>query len=46
MKRAIDLLALHQVGMSLEEIFLHLTTTDAARAEAPPAAPRSAEVTA
>src|SRR5437867_9939053 len=42
----LDLLALQQVGMSLEEIFLHLTTTDAARAEAPPAAPRSAEVTA
>ncbi len=30
------LLGLQQVGMSLEEIFLHLTTTDAA--EAPPAA--------
>jgi len=44
--RGLDLLALHQVGMSLEEIFLHLTTTDAARAEAPPAAPRSEEVTA
>jgi hypothetical protein len=41
--RGLDLLALQQVGMSLEEIFLHLTTTDAAHAEA---APRSEEVTA
>ena len=38
------LLALQQVGMSLEEIFLHLTTTD--RAEEPSAAPASTEVTA
>ncbi len=38
------LLGLQQVGMSLEEIFLHLTTTD--RAEEPAAAPASAEVTA
>ena len=30
-----DLVGLQQVGMSLEEIFLHLTTTDAAQ-EAPP----------
>jgi hypothetical protein len=37
-----DLLALQQVGMSLEEIFLHLTTT-----EAPPdAAPAAVEATA
>jgi ABC-2 type transport system ATP-binding protein len=36
----LDLLGLSQVGMSLEEIFLHLTTTDAAAAPAePPAAP-------
>jgi ABC-2 type transport system ATP-binding protein len=33
-EKGLDLLGLHQVGMSLEEIFLHLTTTDAA-AEAP-----------
>ena len=33
-----DLLELQQVGMSLEEIFLHLTTTDAA-ARAPPEPP-------
>jgi ABC-2 type transport system ATP-binding protein len=32
--RGLDLLSLHQSGMSLEEIFLHLTTTDVA-AEAP-----------
>jgi ABC-2 type transport system ATP-binding protein len=38
------LLALQQVGMSLEEIFLHLTTTD--RAEEPSAATASTEVTA
>jgi ABC-2 type transport system ATP-binding protein len=45
--RGLDLLALQQVGMSLEEIFLHLTTTDSAQAEpAPPAAPPSQEVTA
>jgi gliding motility-associated transport system ATP-binding protein len=34
-----DLLGLSQVGMSLEEIFLHLTTTDAAAAAAPEPAP-------
>jgi ABC-2 type transport system ATP-binding protein len=39
--RGLDLLALQQVGMSLEEIFLHLTTTDAAHGEA--AAPAPAE---
>ena len=33
-----DLLGLQQVGMSLEEIFLHLTTTDAAADTAAPAA--------
>jgi ABC-2 type transport system ATP-binding protein len=33
-----DLLGLQQVGMSLEEIFLHLTTTDAAADSAAPAA--------
>jgi len=45
--RGLDLLALQQVGMSLEEIFLHLTTTDSAHAEAPPPAPpAAAEVTA
>jgi len=38
------LLGLQQVGMSLEEIFLHLTTTD--RAEEPAPAPPSTEVTA
>ncbi len=43
--RGLDLLALQQVGMSLEEIFLHLTTTDTAHAEAPPP-PASPEVTA
>jgi ABC-2 type transport system ATP-binding protein len=46
--KGLDLLALAQAGMSLEEIFLHLTTTDAAAeapaaeegaASAPPAAP-------
>jgi ABC-2 type transport system ATP-binding protein len=35
-QKGFDLLGLHQAGMSLEEIFLHLTTTDAA-AEAPAA---------
>jgi ABC-2 type transport system ATP-binding protein len=34
-----DLLGLSQVGMSLEEIFLHLTTTDAAAAAAAEPAP-------
>jgi ABC-2 type transport system ATP-binding protein len=38
------LLALQQVGMSLEEIFLHLTTSD--RAEEPSAPTASTEVTA
>jgi ABC-2 type transport system ATP-binding protein len=38
--RGLDLLALQQAGMSLEEIFLHLTTTDvAADAEVPTASP-------
>jgi ABC-2 type transport system ATP-binding protein len=39
--RGLDLLSLQQSGMSLEEIFLHLTTTDAAAETpaAPPAAP-------
>ena len=44
--RGLDLLALQPVGMSLEEIFLHLTTTDAAHGEAPPAAAPDAGVTA
>jgi ABC-2 type transport system ATP-binding protein len=35
--RGLDLLSMQQVGMSLEDIFLHLTTTETA-AEAPPAA--------
>jgi ABC-2 type transport system ATP-binding protein len=45
--RGLDLLSLQQSGMSLEEIFLHLTTTDAAAelpAPAPPAAPAAEEV--
>jgi gliding motility-associated transport system ATP-binding protein len=42
--RGLDLLALQPVGMSLEEIFLHLTTTDAAHGEAP--ADAAPEVTA
>jgi ABC-2 type transport system ATP-binding protein len=42
--RGFGLLGLQQVGMSLEDIFLHLTTTD--RAEEPSAAPASTEVTA
>jgi ABC-2 type transport system ATP-binding protein len=36
-QKGFDLLALHQIGMSLEEIFLHLTTTDAALDTAAPA---------
>ena len=44
--RGLDLLALQQVGMSLEEIFLHLTTTDTAHGEAPPAPAAAQEVTA
>jgi len=43
--RGLDLLALQPVGMSLEEIFLHLTTTDAAHGEAAPL-PRAEEVSA
>jgi hypothetical protein len=42
--RGFGLLGLQQVGMSLEDIFLHLTTTD--RAEEPSAAPASTEVSA
>jgi len=39
-QNGLDLLGLQQVGMSLEEIFLHLTTTDATQPEEPaPAAP-------
>jgi len=37
-----DLLGLSQVGMSLEEIFLHLTTTDVAAPAAEPPAPAPA----
>jgi len=37
-QRGFELLGLEQVGMSLEEIFLHLTTTDAAQ-ETPAAEP-------
>src|SRR5712691_8553699 len=38
-QNGLDLLGLHQIGMSLEEIFLHLTTTDlAAEAHAAPGA--------
>ena len=33
--RGLDLLGLQQVGMSLEEIFLHLTTTDVAHENVP-----------
>ena len=44
--RGLDLIGLQQAGMSLEEIFLHLTTTDVATAEAaatpPPPAPETA----
>jgi gliding motility-associated transport system ATP-binding protein len=43
--RGLDLLSLQQSGMSLEEIFLHLTTTDAAAdvpAPPPPAPPAAA----
>jgi ABC-2 type transport system ATP-binding protein len=38
-----DLLGLSQVGMSLEEIFLHLTTTDEPEPAAAPEAPPPAE---
>jgi ABC-2 type transport system ATP-binding protein len=41
--RGLDLLALQQVGMSLEEIFLHLTTTDTVHAEVPPPAPPASQ---
>jgi len=47
-QKGFDLLGLQQMGMSLEDIFLHLTTTEPA-AEAPPAAPEAgapSEVTA
>jgi ABC-2 type transport system ATP-binding protein len=37
-QRGFDLLEMQRMGMSLEEIFLHLTTTDAAVAEPPAAA--------
>jgi len=40
--RGLDLVSLQQAGMSLEEIFLHLTTTDVATAEAPPPAAAAA----
>jgi gliding motility-associated transport system ATP-binding protein len=40
--RGLDLVGLAQAGMSLEEIFLHLTTTDAATSEAAPAPPPAA----
>jgi ABC-2 type transport system ATP-binding protein len=39
--QGLDLLSMQQVGMSLEDIFLHLTTTESA-AEAPPPAPQPA----
>jgi ABC-2 type transport system ATP-binding protein len=39
-----DLLELQRMGMSLEEIFLHLTTTDAAVSEGVPVAAEAAEV--
>ena len=46
-QKGYGLLGLAPVGMSLEEIFLHLTTTDAAEAApAPSSAPASPEVTA
>ena len=45
-RRGLGLLGLHQVGMSLEEIFLHLTTTDAAEAPPPVATPEVHRVTA
>ncbi|HVR70546.1 MAG TPA: ATP-binding cassette domain-containing protein [Vicinamibacteria bacterium] len=44
--RGFDLLALQQVGMSLEDIFLHLTTTEPQTDQAPPAAVPAGEVTA
>jgi ABC-2 type transport system ATP-binding protein len=45
-QKGFDLLALSQVGMSLEEIFLHLTTTDATEAPATAAGASNREVTA
>jgi ABC-2 type transport system ATP-binding protein len=44
--RGFDLLALQQVGMSLEDIFLHLTTTEQHSEQAPPAPEPAGEVTA
>jgi hypothetical protein len=41
--KGFGLLGLQQVGMSLEEVFLHLTTTDTAEE---PTAPVASEVTA
>jgi ABC-2 type transport system ATP-binding protein len=43
-QRGFDLLELHAVGMSLEEIFLHLTTSDAGEEAAKAAAPTTTEV--
>ncbi len=40
-QKGFDLLGLHEVGMSLEEIFLHLTTAEPATSAAP--APESTE---
>jgi ABC-2 type transport system ATP-binding protein len=45
-QKGFDLLALQEVGMSLEEIFLHLTTTDSAEAGSAPASAATAEVNA
>jgi ABC-2 type transport system ATP-binding protein len=45
-QKGFDLLGLSQVGMSLEEIFLHLTTTDATEASATAAGAANREVTA
>ena len=38
----LDLVGLTQAGMSLEEIFLHLTTTEAVHGDVPPAAEMTA----
>jgi ABC-2 type transport system ATP-binding protein len=43
-QRGFDLLELHSVGMSLEEIFLHLTTSDAGEDAAAAPAPTTTEV--
>jgi ABC-2 type transport system ATP-binding protein len=43
-QRGFDLLELHSVGMSLEEIFLHLTTSDAGEEAATAPAPTTTEV--